>query len=209
MKNNSLFIVFEGIDGAGTTTQATLLKEWLISKGYNVHLTAEPSDNFIGNTIRQILRKRIVPSQDSLKSEIDHKTIALLFAADRLDHIQNEIAPLLKDKYIVISDRYAISSIVYQGQYTRDDSWIKEINKYALNPDITFFIDIDGKVAFDRISKRELALEIFEKQDQLIKLSKKYREIVKEEKNIVKIDGTLEINEIFNMIKKKIEFNFL
>ena len=209
MKGNSLFIVFEGIDGAGTTTQAKLLKDWLMSKGYNVHLTAEPSDNFIGNTIRQILRKRIVPSEDSLKDGIDHKTIALLFAADRLDHIQNEIAPLLKNKHIVISDRYTISSIVYQGEYTHDEQWVEIINKYALIPDITFFIDIDGAIAFDRITKRELALEIFEKKNKLIDLSNKYKKVVKNQKNIVTLDGTLKISEISSLIRKKIEFNFL
>ena len=209
MKDNSLFIVFEGIDGAGTTTQAKLLKAWLAKKGFNVHLTAEPSDNFIGNTIRQILRKRIIPSQDSFKNEIDHKTIALLFAADRLDHIQNEIAPLLKNSYIVIYDRYTISSIVYQGKFTHDDAWVENINKYALIPDITFFIDVDGEIAFNRISKRELALEIFEKKNRLVDLSNKYKKVVKNQKNIITIDGTLPIKDISDMIKKKIEFNFL
>jgi dTMP kinase len=205
MKNKSLFIVFEGIDGSGTTTQSKILKKWLVKKGYKVHLTAEPSDNFIGNTIRQILKKRVIPSADSLSPEIDHKTIALLFAADRLDHIQNEIAPLLKNNHIVISDRYTISSIVYQGEYTKDKKWIETINKYALIPDITFFIDIDGDIAFERISKRELALEIFEKKSKLIKLSQKYRNVIKKQKNIVTIDGTQSIEDIAKTIKKRLD----
>jgi len=199
IEENGLFLVFEGTDGAGTTTQCKLLKNNLVKKGYKVLLTSEPSTEFIGTTIRQILNGRII----SKNSEpIDAKTIALLFAADRLDHSQNIIIPALKKGYIVISDRYKLSSLVYQGKFTNDESWVELINKYALEPDMTFFIDIDGEKAFERISKNRPTLDIFEKREFVIDMANRYREILKKYKNtkIFMIDGSLNINDINKMI---------
>jgi dTMP kinase len=108
------FIVFEGIDGAGTTTQSRLLQETLTRDNVPIHLTAEPSDGPIGLIIRQILGGRIVVKGMSGLRPPRWPTMALLFAADRLDHLESEILPNLADGITVLSDRYVYSSLLYQ-----------------------------------------------------------------------------------------------
>jgi len=203
VENNGLFLVFEGTDGAGTTTQTKMLRHSLIKKGYKVLLTSEPSTEFIGTTIRQILNGRIISKEGS----IDAKTIALLFAADRLDHLQNVINPAMKKGYIVISDRYKLSSFVYQGKFTNDEEWVETINKYAKEPDMTFFIDIDGNKAFDRISKNRPSLDIFEKKEYVIDIANRYREVLRNYKNtkLFMVDGTLQVDNINRLIKSSLK----
>src|SRR5512139_742195 len=110
-----LFIAIEGIDGAGTTTQAKLLFDGLRARGLPVHLTREPSDGPIGVLIRQILTGRVVVPGLQGPRAPDWATMALLFAADRLDHVEAEIAPNLADGVTVVSDRYDYSSVAYQS----------------------------------------------------------------------------------------------
>ena len=207
VEKNGLFLVFEGTDGAGTTTQTKLLKNILIKKGYRVLLTSEPSTEFIGTTIRQILNGRITSKNSE---EIEPKTIALLFAADRLDHSQNVIIPALKKGYIVISDRYKLSSFVYQGKFTEDESWVELINKYALEPDMTFFIDINGEKAFERISRNRPSLDIFEKKEFVIDVANRYREVFKKYRNtkLFTVDGSLNVNNINKLITNSLKSLF-
>lgn len=200
MNKKSLFIVFEGIDGAGTTTQARLLDNFLTGKNLKTMKSFQPTNNVIGSMIRSMLKKRIVPSINSKDQEIDSKTMALLFAADRLDHIQNEIKPALENNNIVILDRYVLSSIVYQGNLTNDENWVKEINKFIIEPDITFFIDTDYKLAFERINKRNIAHEIYEKEDLLKKLALDYKKHSSNIKSIVRINGNLTEEEVFKNV---------
>src|SRR4051812_26512346 len=114
MKNadghDGVFVVFEGIDGSGTTTQAELYASHLRQKKRLVHVTREPSGGPVGAMLRQILTRRVV-----LPSGSHAETMALLFAADRLDHVETEVLPLLRDGYVVVSDRYDLSSILYQA----------------------------------------------------------------------------------------------
>ncbi len=196
------FIVFEGLDGAGTTTQAAILEKHLKEKGFNVHKTAEPSTGPIGTIIRQILAGRLIPNSLSNSTEIDPKTIALLFAADRHDHIQNEIIPMLEKGTIVISDRYKISSLVYQGLFTHETQWVENLNKFVLNPDITFFLDIDGDTAFTRIYKNRSFFELYEKRQYMIDLALRYKDVIAQQhhSSIVNIDGTQPIDEIASYI---------
>jgi dTMP kinase len=207
VEKNGLFLVFEGTDGAGTTTQAKLLKNFLVKRGYNVILTSEPSTEFIGTNIRQILNGRII-AKDS--ENIDSRTIALLFAADRLDHLQNVITPSLKKGYIVISDRYKLSSLVYQGEFTSDEDWVDNINKYAREPDMTFFIDINGEKAFDRISKNRPSLDIFEKKEFVVRIADKYKEVLNKHKHtkLFIVDGSLNVNDINKLITKSLNSLF-
>ena len=107
MRKN-LFLAFEGIDGSGKSTQSKLLAEKLKEKGLNVYHTTEPTDSPIGAMIRKIFRHEM---------EADHRTIAGLYVADRLDHLTNSKNGLIKkleEGYIVISDRYYFSSYAYQ-----------------------------------------------------------------------------------------------
>jgi len=207
VEKNGLFLVFEGTDGAGTTTQTKMLKHSLVKKGYKVLLTSEPSTEFIGTNIRQILNGRII-GKDS--KSIDPKTIALLFAADRMDHLQNVILPAMEKGYIVISDRYKLSSFVYQGKFTEDEPWVETVNKYAKEPDMTFFIDIDGEKAFERISRNRPSLDIFEKKEYVVDIANRYRDIFKGYKStkLFMVDGTLAIDSISRLIKNSLRTLF-
>src|SRR4051812_32706774 len=123
MKKN-LFIALEGIDGSGKSSQAKLLAEKLEAKGHKIYQTLEPTDGYIGSILLDILRG---------KRKADHRIIATLFAADRLDHLLNEgygIVQKIKDGYTVITDRYYFSSYAYNGAHS-DMDWVIEINKMS------------------------------------------------------------------------------
>lgn len=151
------FISIEGLDRCGKSTHAKLLARWLRSKGHEVVVTDEPTDGAVGRMIKQILR-------GELKVPLDIE--ALLFAADRVQHVVNVIKPALADGKIVISERYIHSSLAYQSARGLSINWIKKINKYAPRPDLTILIDVPTEVAFsrDRPSRR---LDEFEKNLKL------------------------------------------
>jgi len=116
-------IVIEGLDGAGTTTQARRLVEHLNAKGTRAHLTREPSDGPVGRLIREML----VGSHAIPGATISQGTFGLLFAADRLDHMQREVEPALAAGKLVVSDRWYHSSLAYQGTGA-DRDWIATLN---------------------------------------------------------------------------------
>ncbi|MBA7615396.1 Thymidylate kinase [subsurface metagenome] len=184
MTQKALFIALEGGDAAGTTTHSHLLKGFLESKGFRVFLTQEPSQSKIGILIREFLKNKEIPPT----------TDALLFAADRDLHYKNEIKNKLEEGYIVISDRYIESSIVYQSvqsdKITVD--WVKEINKFVGLPDITIILDIDPKIALAR--KEAEDLEKFEESYFLDKVRNLYLTRAKEENyHIISSDDIIEI----------------
>lgn len=148
--NRGKFVVFEGIDGAGTTTQAQRLVDRLNASGRPAHLTQEPSDRRIGRLLRQTLKDGDHP----------RAAIALLFAADRLDHHQHEIAPKLDHGICVVSDRYVLSSLAYQS-VDCPAHWVQEINGFAPAPDLTLLLDVAIETGLARISARH-EREIFE-----------------------------------------------
>ena len=152
------FIVLEGPDGAGTTTQARALSAALSARGRQVHVTAEPSTGPIGKHIRALLGAD-KPTGDGWR------TLALLFAADRLHHVQHEIEPKLAAGVDVISDRYVLSSLVYQSLNVELD-WVATLNQYARPADLTLVVDIDPEEAARRRSARAGAEEIFDAIDQ-------------------------------------------
>ncbi|MEJ5291978.1 MAG: dTMP kinase [Candidatus Methanosuratincola sp.] len=136
-----IFIALEGVDGAGSTTQTRLLVNLLVDKGFSALATKEPNPaGFIEPAIRLSL------AQPSGLPVVD----ALLFAADRADHVERLIKPALADRKIVVSDRYLESSIAYQCAQGLDERWILAINKYALKPDLTIIMDIDPEVSLKR-----------------------------------------------------------
>jgi len=185
-----VFIAFEGIDGAGSTTHSILLSKWLKEQGYEVLLTKEPSENEIGKLIRNLLYKKIPPAVD-----------ALLFAADRILHLHEEIKPTLERGDIVISDRYIESSLAYQVAQGLDPKWVLEINKYAIQPDMNIILDIDPEAALKR--KGGKASTKFESVNFL----KKVREIFLERakiKNYIVIDTTGPINKVQEEIRRTV-----
>ncbi len=194
-----LLIVIEGIDGAGTTTQARRLIYNMQRAVIPSHLTREPSDGPIGRLLREFLAGEHAP--------VAATTLALLFAADRTDHAQREVVPATERKMMVISDRWYHSSFAYQG-LELDRTWIETINGAALTPDLTIFLDVPPGIAAER---RRLALrnkEIFDDAETQEKLAVAYRELMvrlKEDgENVITIDGTLSENEIEYRIKREV-----
>jgi len=199
------FIVLEGIDGAGTTTQAVLLHSALMKMEVPVHITEEPSTGPIGSLIRQILHGRLITAGSSGPRAPGWNIMALLFAADRLDHLESEIAPNLRDGINVISDRYIFSSLVYQTVTSGENStikWIETINEYAVPPDIVFFLDVDHQEAQKRRMMRRIGYELYEDLELQKKIARKYHEVLSSynKSKIVVVDGNKSIDEVASNI---------
>lgn len=204
MTRNNLFIVFEGIDGSGKSTQVKLLKEKLIKEGHKIYSTFEPTDSPIGSLIRNIFNRRMIS---------DNRAIAALFVADRIDHLLNPVNGILKkleEGYTVICDRYYFSSYAYHA----DDlslNWLVEANSISqklLKPDINIYIDIAPEVSMERLNKDRSSLEIFENLENLKKVRSKYYEAfdyLKDVERVSIIDGSRSIEEVSDNIFEKIK----
>jgi dTMP kinase len=173
VKKKGVFICIEGLDGSGKTTQAKLLAKKL-EKTHDVFCTSEPSKGLIGTFIRT----RYLYSENRLSPFIE----ALLFAADRIEHVENEIIPALKKGKIVISDRYVYSSLAYQGAGEVGLDWIQTINKSILYPDIAIFLDVEPEKVFCRLNPKKSVMENLETQK---KVREVYLKFVKDEKLIL------------------------
>jgi len=154
-----LFIVIEGVDGAGTTTQVAQLTAALRQRGRSARETREPSIGPIGALLRQCLTGRFVTPGPSGPTAPNWQTMALLFAADRLDHVAVEIDPLLEQGVCVISDRYYHSSVAYQaltgtGDRAQAIAWIRELNGHARKPDLTIVLDVSAAQTAERRRQR-------------------------------------------------------
>lgn len=185
-----MFIVLEGIDGSGTTTHSRLLTGFLEQKGFKIYLTQEPSNSEIGVLIRKFLKNKTVPAS----------TDALAFAADRDLHYKTEIKKKLDEGYIVISNRYLESSVVYQSAQSNEIStdWILKINKFAGKPDLTILLDIDPKIALDR--KNPLEPEKFENVAFLENVRDLYLKRAKQQKYPV-----ISSDDIIEFVQEKIQ----
>jgi dTMP kinase len=171
------FLVLEGLDGAGTTTQAKRLVAWMREQGRKVHLTAEPSGGPVGAMVRQVLTRRIagVPGARATAG-FDAAALALLFAADRLDHVAVEIAPRLAAGVDVVSDRFTLSSLAYQSLTCGDAPWVEAINGRALAPDATLFLEVSPATAVRRrLAASPVNREIFEVPAFQRKVARSYR----------------------------------
>ena len=155
MGKRGIFIVVEGLDGSGKTTQAELLAKQL-SKTFNVLLTAEPSRGKIGTFIRE----GCLYENQRLPTEAE----TLLFAADRIEHMRTELKPALDDGKIVICDRYVYSSLAYQGSAGLSLDWIKTINARALQPDFSVFIDCPPERVLSRLRRKKSVMETLDTQ---------------------------------------------
>lgn len=153
------FVVVEGLDGAGTTTQARLLGERLRAEGRTAHVTAEPSGGPVGALVRQVLTRRVAGAGGA---DFDPHALALLFAADRRDHRAVEIDPKLAAGIDVVSDRYTLSSLAYQGAALGEMEWVREVNRQAGPPDATLFLRVRPEVALRRRRAASLDREIYE-----------------------------------------------
>jgi dTMP kinase len=184
----NLFIAFEGIDGSGKSTQVKLLTEKLEAAGHKVYSTFEPTKSDIGKMIRNIF---------SGKMEADHKVIAALFAADRLDHLLNKtdgILKMLAAGYTVITDRYYFSSYAYHSVYMPMD-WVIETNALSANllrPDMNIYIDVSPEESMKRITTGRASTELYETLENLTNVKNLYQkafEKMKDVENICIING--------------------
>ncbi len=163
-----LFIVFEGIDGSGKDTHIKLLSEELRQQGHSVLETAEPSGNEVGALLRRYQRK----SGKRLPAE----TEALLYTADRYEHVRNIVEPALKKGQIVLSNRYFYSTLAYQGAMGVDLDWIREMNRFAPKPDASILLDILPEFSLRRLKRRRT---VFEQLENLRRVREIYVRLVK------------------------------
>jgi dTMP kinase len=175
-----VFIVVEGIDGSGSTTHTKLLGKALRQRGLKVVETCEPSSGPIGSMIRQVLQRRLFVADATGPRAFAWSTMALLFAADRMDHLDSTVVPALREGAVVLSDRYDLSSLAYQSVTSPTGEkvvpWIRELNAAALRPDLTVVIDVPVEVAEERRRSRGGVEEMFESRDLQAKLCAVYGE---------------------------------
>ncbi|MFB6159077.1 MAG: dTMP kinase [Candidatus Nanohalobium sp.] len=190
------FIVIEGADGAGTTTQAEKLAD-----KHGFYLTEEPTENKVGEKVKQMI------SEDDYQPS----SVALGFASDRMVHIDEEIKIKLREGKTVICDRYYHSSLVYQPTMGLEFEWVKKLNRFALKPDLTFILDIEPDLGMKRIHQREEGKDenIFEDLDFQEKVVLKYRKLdEKLDEDIEIIDSTQSKEKVHQNIEEALEKNF-
>ena len=176
MVGKGVFICIEGLDGCGKTTQAKLLVKKL-KKHYDAVYTAEPSRGKIG----KFIKKNCLHSEKRGSVLVE----ALLFTADRVDHVQNEILPALSKGRVVVSDRYVYSSYAYQGAAGLELEWIETLNECAIRPDLAIFIDVKPETVVQRLKRKKSVMENLETQTKVREVYLKY---VKKNQ-LVRLDG--------------------
>jgi dTMP kinase len=178
-------IVIEGIDGSGSTTQSDMLLQWLQRVGIPSVFTCEPSKGPIGGVLRLHLGRQVELGGPEAE--------ALGFAADRMDHIVSEIAPALARGITVVADRYYLSSLAYQA-LSCDLAWLREINRFALRPDLTVFLSVPVDVGVARFSQRATRERFEEDRDELARIAGMYDTAIgllrEEGEDVQVIDGT-------------------
>jgi dTMP kinase len=197
MAGKGLFIVLEGIDGSGKDTHIKFLAKELRELGYAVVETAEPSRDRVGTFLKRYAKRK----EERLPAESE----ALLYASDRFDHVKNVIKPALRRDQIVISARYYYSSMAYQGAVGVDLDWIKEMNRFALKPDLAVLLDILPEYSLHRLKRRR---SIYEDSDYLRKVRDIYIKLVNEGE-LVKVDADrpkrVVQGELLSMIQELVE----
>ncbi len=198
------FIVFEGIDGSGKTTQARLLAEHLKNSGRRTVLTAEPTTLPTGRALREALSGKIQRTECQM---------AIMFVDDRIAHNVHPtegIAALLDAGVDVICDRYYYSTLAYQGQST-DYAWVKSMNldcPEIRKPDLCIYIDLLPHQSLERISRGRDSVEIYENLDTLTKVRQQFLSVISDlslTDNICIIDGYRAIEDVFADILKEVK----
>ncbi len=197
MAGKGLFIVLEGIDGSGKDTHLKFLAKELRELGYSVVETAEPSRDRVGTFLKRYAKRK--------EKRLPAESEALLYASDRFDHVKNVIRPALRRDQIVISARYYYSSMAYQGAVGVDLDWIKEMNRFALKPDLAVLLDILPEYSLHRLKRRR---SIYEDSDYLRKVRDIYIKLVNEGE-LVNVDADrpkrVVQGELLSMIQDLVE----
>lgn len=194
--DTGIFICIEGLDGCGKTTQAKLLVRRM-KKHYDASYTAEPSGGPIGRFIKKYCLH--AGKRGSIVVE------ALLFAADRVDHVQNEVLPALNEGRIVVSDRYVYSSYAYQGAGGLELGWIEKLNEHVMRPDLAIFIDVRPETVVQRLKRNRSVMENLETQKKVRNI---YLEYVKKSQ-LVRLNGNKSkrkvAQDLFQIVKEFLE----
>jgi len=199
-RSRPLFIVLEGIDGSGTTTQLLRLTQRLRGRGRDVLPTREPSDGPVGRLLRAILL-----GEHGL---VDDRAMALLFAADRRDHLAREIDPALTAGMDVVSDRYVLSSLAYQS-LEADRAWVEILAEKIRKPDLTLVLDVPVAVAAERRRHAGRPTERYDADGILDRVAANYRSLASEMGSrfgpVVVLDGSGPIDEVDRAIDLEID----
>jgi dTMP kinase len=183
MGEKGFLICLEGLDGCGKTTQTKILVKNL-QKNYSVMYTAEPSRGKIGKFIKRYCLHR--------GKRVSGVVEALLFAADRFEHIENEVRPALEKGKIVVSDRYVYSSLAYQGAAGINLEWIKTVNEHVIRPDLAIFIDVDPEIVIKRLKHKKSVMENIETQRRVREVYMKFVE----SGELIRINGNKSKKEV-------------
>lgn len=216
-KPKGRFIVIEGLDGAGSTTQCWKLRELLTEKGWPVSYTQEPSNGPMGLMLRLILLGRIkIDSEEGIFDEHSRQSLALLFASDRIDHLYHEILPALKDGINVICDRYYLSSYAYQLSDNRKNfEWLQQINSKTLKPDLQIYINtsVSNCMMRGKSSPKWWKSDLFEKKELLNMIADNYTFVIdkltKEGEKIIEVDGNQPIDLVFQEVINAVKDNIM
>ncbi len=201
MIGKGLFIVIEGMDGAGKSTQIQEIKSYLHSKNLPSYFTREPGGTSIGEEIRTIILNKDNEEMTSL-------TEAFLYAASRAQHVSQKIKPMLEEGYIVVCDRFVYSSIAYQGFGRGLGSLVKDINSYAvqgIEPDLIIYLDIPSGLSKERIGTKDLDRIEREKLDFYDRVRDGYLDEASKSDKFLVIDATKAIETITGEILENID----
>ncbi len=195
------FIVIEGIDGAGKTTQLQELHRWMEARyDCSVHTTGEPTNRPIGRLLKDALQRRV---------ELDGICHALLFAADRIDHVKTEIESRIRRGIPVLCDRYFLSSFAYQWREMPGElDWIESINARAIHPHLTLLIDAPAEVCMERIRQARADTELFEDVETLRAIRENYLELARRREvmdQIEIIDGARTPDAVQQEVRARVE----
>ncbi|MCI0564133.1 MAG: dTMP kinase [Nitrososphaera sp.] len=172
------FIVFEGLDCSGSSTQANLLSERLINAGRQAWLTSEPSSGPVGQLIRLFFSGRVVLAPER---EVRDRQFAYLFAADRFDHLNNPtngVFKLLAERIDVISTRYMFSSLAYNVETDQEEALVRRLNADFPAPDALIFLECPVELAVHRMSVSRPTRDTYENRVKLLDVEANYRRII-------------------------------
>lgn len=206
-KSRGFFIVFEGLDGSGTTTQARLFHHYLSEKGAAAVLTCEPTDEPVGKLIRDALTGRVVSPRSNEPVKLSEDALCLLFAADRVEH-SRWIEGARDMGTHVVCDRYVLSSIAYQSlDPAISPERVVEVNQGIAVPDLTFMLKVPVDQCLQRLEQRNDSPTIYEEKAFLQGIDKNYESTsALYQKNygpMMTIDGTLPVDEVHRIIVEK------
>ena len=197
-------IILEGIDGAGTTTQTERLVAHLRQQGRTAVSTREPIGGPIGRLLREVLLgQHRMPGGDS----VDGRTMALLFAADRLDQLQREVEPLLAEGADVVSDRYLMSSLAYQAEEA-DREWVALLARGIRSPDLTILLDIPVAVAAQRRRLAGRPEERYDADSYLGRVADNYRRLARATAATAILDGSVSRDEVEKAVAAAVQVRF-